>query len=171
MLQPAESILEQEVELLYREHYRSLCLTALQYVREIDSAQDIVQDFFINYWERRHQGIEAPDNFIAYARRAVRNLCVDFSGRYDGASQFGSNVRFAPFWSAGAGINLHNYAVVRENMPWITNFKLRTNYGQVGKAGFSQSVSKSTYRYTFDQWYASGIGATIISLTLRTRNC
>src|SRR5690606_23354318 len=62
------------------------------------------------------------------------------------------------------GINVHNYAFFRENAPWVTNFKVRTNYGQVGKAGFSQSVSKSTYRYTFDHWYASGIGATIISL-------
>jgi len=43
----------------------------------MELAQDIVQDFFINYWERRHQGIDAPDNFPAYARRAVRNLSID----------------------------------------------------------------------------------------------
>ena len=103
--------------------------------------------------------------FMASANYSYDNIyLLDFSGRYDGASQFGSNVRFAPFWSLGAGINLHNYKGVRENYPWLTNFKVRTNYGQVGKAGFSQSVSKSTYRYNFDNWYAFGIGANLVTL-------
>ena len=37
----------------------------------------------------------------------------DLSGRIDGSSQFGSNKRFAPFFSTGAGVNIHNlkYAV------------------------------------------------------------
>ncbi len=103
--------------------------------------------------------------FMASANYSYDNIyLLDFSGRYDGASQFGSNVRFAPFWSLGAGINVHNYKGVKENYPWLTNFKVRTNYGQVGKAGFSQSVSKSTYRYNFEDWYAFGIGANLITL-------
>lgn len=103
--------------------------------------------------------------FLASANYTYNNIyLLDFSGRYDGASQFGSNVRFAPFWSLGAGINIHNYAGVRERMPWLNNLKVRSNYGQVGKAGFSQSVSKSTYKYNFEQWYVSGIGANIVSL-------
>jgi hypothetical protein len=83
---------------------------------------------------------------------------------YDGASQFGANVRFAPFWSTGVGINIHNYEFIRKKFPWLTNLKLRSNYGQVGKAGFSQSVSKSTYRYNFNDWYAFGIGANLVTL-------
>jgi TonB-linked SusC/RagA family outer membrane protein len=103
--------------------------------------------------------------FLASANYSYDNIyLLDFSGRYDGASQFGSNVRFAPFWSLGAGINIHNYAGVKENYPWLTNFKVRSNYGQVGKAGFSQSVSKSTYRFNFNNWYVFGIGANLITL-------
>ena len=103
--------------------------------------------------------------FLASANYSFDNIyLLDFSGRYDGASQFGSNVRFAPFWSLGAGINVHNYKGFKQNYPWITNLKLRTNYGQVGKAGFSQSVSKSTYKYNFEYWYVSGIGANLVSL-------
>lgn len=49
----------------------------MDYVPAVEIAQDIVQDFFLNYWERRHQGVEAPDNFGGYARRAVRNLSID----------------------------------------------------------------------------------------------
>lgn len=103
--------------------------------------------------------------FLASANYSYDNIyLLDFSGRYDGASQFGSNTRFAPFWSLGAGINIHNYASIKSNYPWLTNLKVRSNYGQVGKAGFSQSVSKSTYRYNFDNWYAFGIGANIVTL-------
>src|SRR5690606_37312637 len=39
---------------------------------------------------------------------------LDFSFRSDGSSQFGSRKRFAPFWSAGAGWNLHNESFIRE---------------------------------------------------------
>jgi TonB-linked SusC/RagA family outer membrane protein len=103
--------------------------------------------------------------FLASANYSYDNIyLVDLSGRYDGASQFGANVRFAPFWSLGVGINIHNYDFVQKNFPWLTNLKLRSNYGQVGKAGFSQSVSKSTYRYNFDDWYAFGVGANLITL-------
>lgn len=89
---------------------------------------------------------------------------VDFSGRYDGASQFGNNSKFAPFWSSGFGINIHNYHFVRKNAPWINLLKIRTNYGQLGKANFSQSLSKATYNYNFDQWYVDGIGAIMQTL-------
>lgn len=103
--------------------------------------------------------------FLASANYSYDNIyLLDFSGRYDGASQFGANTRFAPFWSLGAGINIHNYAGIQKKYPWLTNFKVRSNYGQVGKAGFSQSVSKSTYRYNFEDWYAFGIGANIVTL-------
>lgn len=103
--------------------------------------------------------------FLASANYSYDNIyLLDFSGRYDGASQFGTNARFAPFWSLGAGINIHNYKSIQKKYPWLTNFKVRSNYGQVGKAGFSQSVSKSTYGYNFEDWYAFGIGANIITL-------
>jgi TonB-linked SusC/RagA family outer membrane protein len=103
--------------------------------------------------------------FLASANYSYDNIyLLDFSGRYDGASQFGSNTRFAPFWSLGAGINMHNYKGIKQNYPWLNNLKVRANYGQVGKAGFSQSVSKSTYRYNFEDWYVFGIGANLVTL-------
>ena len=89
---------------------------------------------------------------------------LDFSGRYDGASQFGNNSKYAPFWSFGAGINIHNYNYVKNNMPWLSFFKVRINNGQLGKANFSQSLSKSTYNYNFENWYIDGIGATMRTL-------
>ena len=73
----AQPVMEQEMASLYQGHYRQLCVVALNYVYDIELAQDIVQDFFINYWERRAQGIDEPDNFKGYAARAVRNISID----------------------------------------------------------------------------------------------
>jgi TonB-linked SusC/RagA family outer membrane protein len=89
---------------------------------------------------------------------------LDISGRYDGASQFGNNTKFAPFWSIGVGLNIHNYKFFKDKYKWINNLKFRTNYGQLGKANFSQSLSKMTYTYNFEQWYIDGIGAMMNSL-------
>ncbi|MFV0593948.1 MAG: SusC/RagA family TonB-linked outer membrane protein [Draconibacterium sp.] len=86
---------------------------------------------------------------------------MDVSARFDGASQFGENNQFAPFWSFGTGINIHNYAAVKENMPWIDNLKVRATYGLLGNAGFSQNLSKMTYSYEKSQWYIDGMGATL----------
>lgn len=69
--------LEEEIKKLYWAHYRELCLQAISIIADVETAHDMVQEFFINYWERRGQGIDAPDNFIGYARRAVRNICID----------------------------------------------------------------------------------------------
>lgn len=86
-MEQKESVLEKEIESLYRTYYQQLCLTAMRYVPAVDEARDIVQDFFINYWERRFQGIDAPDHFAAYARRAVRNLSIDFIRRQEAADR------------------------------------------------------------------------------------
>lgn len=85
----------------------------------------------------------------------------DFSGRYDGASQFGSNNRFAPFYSVGFGINIHNYAFMKNNVPWVNNLKVRVTYGILGNSSFNQNLSKKMYQYNFSNWYIDGVGATI----------
>lgn len=72
---------EQEIASLYQAHYQHLCLVSLNYLHDVELARDIVQNFFVNYWERLSQGIEAPDNFGGYASRAVRNLSIDFLRR------------------------------------------------------------------------------------------
>ena len=38
---------------------------------------------------------------------------LDASVRMDGSSEFGADKRFAPFWSAGTGVNIHNYGFMK----------------------------------------------------------
>ncbi len=86
---------------------------------------------------------------------------LDVSARFDGASQFGENNQFAPFWSLGTGINIHNYQKLQEKFPWLDNLKLRATYGILGNAGMNQNVSEMMYSYNKSQWYIDGMGAVI----------
>jgi TonB-linked SusC/RagA family outer membrane protein len=88
---------------------------------------------------------------------------LDISVRTDGSSKFGSKQRFAHFWSFGAGINLHNYAFMKE-YPAITNVRIKTNYGQTGRVSFSPYAARNTYRLMMDDWYTTGMGGTLMAM-------
>ena len=87
----------------------------------------------------------------------------DGSYRFDGSSEFGSERKWAPFWSIGAGINFHNYSFWT-GIPWMTLFKLKANIGETGKANFSPYMAKNIYNIILDDWYPTGIGVEPIYL-------
>ncbi|MFF5380068.1 RNA polymerase sigma-70 factor [Pedobacter suwonensis] len=66
-----------EFETMFRRNHQFLCAVAMQYVHDQFTAEDIVQDFFIDFWQRRHT-IQLTTSFEAYARRAVKYKCIDF---------------------------------------------------------------------------------------------
>ena len=71
---------------------------------------------------------------------------VDFAYRTDGSSQFGKDKKFAPFYSAGIGWNIHNEKFMK-SVDFIDRLKLRTSYGQTGSQNFSAYQAISTYSY------------------------
>ncbi|MDO4770415.1 SusC/RagA family TonB-linked outer membrane protein [Porphyromonas sp.] len=87
---------------------------------------------------------------------------ADGSFRFDGSSRFGSDRRFAPFWSAGVGINFHKYEFMEDN-PYISLLRARATYGQVGNVNFPAYAAISTYR-TAPYWYAGIPANTLIAL-------
>lgn len=88
---------------------------------------------------------------------------LDASMRIDGSSVFGSDKRYAPFWSAGVGINIHKYGFM-QNLAFINQFKIRGSFGQTGKANFPAYAARSTYEITTDRWYKTGISAKLKAL-------
>ena len=66
-----------EFETMFRRNHQFLCAVAMQYVHDQFAAEDMVQDFFIDFWQRRHS-IQLTTGFEAYARRAVKYKCIDF---------------------------------------------------------------------------------------------
>ncbi|WP_082667098.1 SusC/RagA family TonB-linked outer membrane protein [Gabonibacter massiliensis] len=87
---------------------------------------------------------------------------ADLSVRFDGSSEFGLDQKWAPFWSGGLGINVHNYSFLKNNEV-ITRLKLRGSYGQTGKTNFAPYNAKTIYK-TFDRWYISGFGVGLRAL-------
>lgn len=89
---------------------------------------------------------------------------ADLAYRLDGASQFGTNKRFAPFWSAGAGWNLHYESFIKDNFTFIDRLKLRASYGVTGNQQFSAYQPLATYTYITNDRYKNWLGAAQTSL-------
>lgn len=88
---------------------------------------------------------------------------ADVSARFDGSSAFGSNQRWAPFFSGGLGVNIHNYEFLKNNKS-INHLKVRGSYGRTGKVSFPAYAATTMYKTLFDEWYATGFGAVLEAL-------
>jgi RNA polymerase sigma-70 factor (family 1) len=66
-----------EFEVLFRKNHKFLCMVAMNYVHDQFIAEDVVQDFFINYWQRRDL-LQLNTSFEAYARNAVKYKSIDY---------------------------------------------------------------------------------------------
>lgn len=62
---------------LYTKTYTNLCTYAYQFVKSKDISQDVVQEVFIQLWEKDPQlhTLSKPESYLF---RAVKNKCIDF---------------------------------------------------------------------------------------------
>ncbi len=110
-----------------------------------------------------------PTGFESVRRRigAVANFnyslkdryLVDLAYRVDGASQFGVNRRFAPFWSAGLGWNMQYESFIKDHLKFIDRLKLRGSYGSTGSTQFDAYQALGTYSYYMNDRYKTWLGA------------
>lgn len=63
----------QEIDLIFQQYYRPLCLYATHYLHDIDEAEDVVQDCFVKLISRNIM----PENIKAFLYISVRNACID----------------------------------------------------------------------------------------------
>ncbi|WP_316841632.1 SusC/RagA family TonB-linked outer membrane protein [Pedobacter gandavensis] len=91
---------------------------------------------------------------------------ADFSYRLDGSSGLGSDRLFAPFWSVGAGWNIHNEAFAKQLLEngTISQIKLRGSTGLTGAQQFDPYMAYRTYNYFLNESYGSTIGASLLSI-------
>jgi len=66
------------LELMFQHYYRPLVLWAVTYVNETAAAEDIVQDFFMAFWEKRHYEKITRDNIRGYIFASVRNDALKY---------------------------------------------------------------------------------------------
>jgi RNA polymerase sigma-70 factor (ECF subfamily) len=69
-------VTEQQFEVLFRGQFAALCNFAYSVVKDTDQAHDIVQQAFVNLWERRDE-VETIDNLPAYLRRSIVNVAIN----------------------------------------------------------------------------------------------
>jgi TonB-linked SusC/RagA family outer membrane protein len=85
----------------------------------------------------------------------------DASFRLDGSSAFGAASRFAPFYAAGLGWNIHKEKFMESIRPIVSRAKLTGSAGLTGSVSFPPYLSKSIYAYQTANWYATGLGAIV----------
>lgn len=83
---------------------------------------------------------------------------ADFSLRTDGSSQFGAKNRFATFWSAGIGWNLHHEAFL-SGSDFLNTLRLRLSYGETGSQKFESWQALSMFEYYTDERYGVRSGS------------
>ena len=91
----------------------------------------------------------------------------DFSFREDASSQFGADKRWAPFWSAGLGWNLHNEHFM-EAADWLQQLKIRGSFGLTGSQNYDPYQAITTYEYLTQNRYHFAVGA--IAKAMGNRN-
>jgi TonB-linked SusC/RagA family outer membrane protein len=94
-------------------------------------------------------GTQTVNSLVGYFLNANYNYdgLVYTNGTYrrDGSSRFGSDNRYANFYSVGVGVNLDRFAFLEEN-PIFNTLRLRASYGQNGnQAGIDNFASRGLY--------------------------
>ena len=93
-----------------------------------------------------------------YADRYTAEVTVNASG----SSQFGSNNRLAPFWSAGASWNVDKEKFFNKNSV-IQQLRIRATTGVTGNQNFAAHMSQPSFQYNVLNNYRLQLGATLQS--------
>ncbi len=88
---------------------------------------------------------------------------LDASFRLDGSSEFGRNQTYAPFFSIGGGLNLHNYSFLKGN-DIISYFKMTATYGRTGSQNFAPYASRYTYKIQTEDWFKTGMSVNLMGI-------
>ena len=68
---------ERAFKLVFDLYYRPLTLFAMKYVRDVEDAKEIVQEFFVRMWSKRDT-LEIRFSLRIYLYRSIRNACLNF---------------------------------------------------------------------------------------------
>ena len=85
---------------------------------------------------------------------------VDLSYRVDGSSTFGSEKKYAPFWSTGVGWNIHNEKFMSRQSV-LNILRLKASYGSTGSQQGSGSGAVTLYKYDTSNKYMNWIGSVL----------
>ncbi|GAB7087850.1 RNA polymerase sigma factor [Marinifilum fragile] len=67
-------------EAFFKHYYQDLFLWANSILKDSEAAEDVVQDFFISFWEKKRYK-SVTSNLQSYIYRAVKNSCLNYLQR------------------------------------------------------------------------------------------
>lgn len=62
---------------LFKDYYVPLCLYSVQITESLDDSEDIVQDFFLRFWEKEFYK-DVDSNLKSYLFTSIRNLSLNY---------------------------------------------------------------------------------------------
>ena len=68
---------EQAFERLFKDQYPALCGYARKYLEDVDQAEEVVQEMFFNFWQKKDK-LDVTISIEAYLFRSVRNSCLNY---------------------------------------------------------------------------------------------
>lgn len=67
---------ERAYEALFKTYYAELVIHANRYLHDLDPAKEIVQDLFVNIYEKRHN-LDINSSLKSYLYKSVQNRCIN----------------------------------------------------------------------------------------------
>lgn len=108
------------------------------------------------------EGVSRDIGFLAVGSYVYDNRFLsDITLRTSASSQFGSENRWAKFWSVGLGWNLHNEKFLSNT---FDQFRIRGSVGSTGNQNFNSNESIATYSYYLESLYQGFTGSFIQNL-------
>ncbi|WP_295121254.1 SusC/RagA family TonB-linked outer membrane protein [uncultured Chitinophaga sp.] len=90
-----------------------------------------------------------PEKYTTFAGRVNYSYddkyLLEAAGSYAGYNWLTPDNRWATYWAAGIGWNIHRERFISENITWISNLKLRANYGLTGQVAAGYYSYIQTY--------------------------
>ena len=71
-----QSLDKASFEMLFKSHFAGLCYFAQKYVKDFEAAKEIVQDAFLNLWEKR-DSIDMERPVKSYLTMIIHNKCTN----------------------------------------------------------------------------------------------
>ena len=101
-----------EFEKLFKTFYSPLCNYAFRFLKDMDLAEEIVQEFFYNYWKNR-QTMSIQISIKSYMYRAVRNNSLKYLEHVKVVKKYEQN--FIDTNSSDAGLETNELEVKELN--------------------------------------------------------
>lgn len=125
---------------------------------------------FGSRYDEKMEGLESTSRLLSWVAAMGYSYkykySIDFNIRLDGSSQFGTNNRWAPFWSAGLRWDLKKENFLKD-VDFLSDLVLRGTYGITGSQGFDPYQAHLYYSYSnlLKPYYSSDVtGAEIYAM-------